>query len=40
MSKVLAAEVDALQDQLTQAVHRVLEGAEVLVLISERSRAG
>ncbi|WP_120798381.1 cation transporter [Thiocapsa rosea] len=40
MSKVLASEVDALQDKLTQAIHRVLEGAEVFVLISERSRAG
>lgn len=40
MSKVLACEVDTLQDKLTQAIHRVLQGAEVFVLISERSRAG
>lgn len=40
MNKVLASEVDALQDRLTQAIHHVLEGAEVFVLISERSRAG
>ncbi|SEO89136.1 Predicted Co/Zn/Cd cation transporter, cation efflux family [Aquisalimonas asiatica] len=40
MSKVLASEVDALRDKLTQAIQNALEGAEVFLLVSERSRAG
>lgn len=37
---ITAREVDALYQQLTKTVHPVLPGSEVLVIISEESRAG
>lgn len=40
VSKISALEVDALQTQLTEAMHHVLKNVEVYVLISQRARAG